>query len=88
MMALFALSSPMVIYVAQAQLACKHGLLSWVSTDSQLKLVRGLCVEAARASIGVPVHRVGNLCKTFFETFHVNFFFAGTLPRGKMCRFA
>jgi hypothetical protein len=24
-----------------------------------------LCVEVPRASIGVPVHRLGNLCKTF-----------------------
>src|SRR6266404_3481098 len=24
-----------------------------------------LCVEVLRASIGVPVHRLGNLCKTF-----------------------
>jgi hypothetical protein len=49
-------------------------LFSWFSTQSQLKLVRGLCVEAARASIGVPVHRVGNLCKTSSPLFAQRFF--------------
>src|SRR6266581_3331116 len=40
-------------------------LFAGASTYFRLKLFRGLCVEGARASIGVPVHRVGNLCKTF-----------------------
>jgi D-arabinose 1-dehydrogenase-like Zn-dependent alcohol dehydrogenase len=29
-----------------------------------------LCVELPHASIGVPVHRVGNLCKTFYYSHH------------------
>jgi hypothetical protein len=32
------------------------------------------CVELLRASIGVPVHRFGNLCKTFFDFLCANFY--------------
>jgi len=39
-----------------------------------------LCVEVLRASIGVPVHRLGNLCKTFFGVNEREFSVASEFP--------
>src|SRR5712692_9548675 len=61
------------------------GAQAWIcfriSTQSQLKLLRGLCVDVVRASIGVPVHRFGNLCKTFFRPPRRLILRLPTLPR-------
>src|SRR5882724_1568745 len=39
-------------------------MLCWRLTNFRLKLFRGLCAVVRRASIGLPVHRFGNRCKT------------------------
>ncbi len=40
-------------------------LFAGASNFTRPELFRRLCVELPRASIGLPVHRVGNLCKSF-----------------------
>jgi len=44
-----------------------------------------LCVEVLRASTRVPVHRLGNLCKTFFVVLPAEFFIACHLSSVEEC---
>src|SRR2546430_17042073 len=62
----FALLSPCIrlFYHRLRRRASAEFLLSSCENSLPLSDV-ALCVEVAQASIGEPVHRLGNLCKTF-----------------------
>jgi hypothetical protein len=64
---LFALVSPTAVFVAQAPPESKHGVFVSLIASSLVLSDAALCVELLRASIQVPVHAFGNLCKTFFR---------------------